>query len=257
MKRAMAAAVIATLTLIGIAAPRAAAQPEPRSFTIVATGDILVMRTLADVAAQHAGGDGYDFTPMVEEIEPWISEADLAICHIEGSLSADNTNLLYEVPGVVFPLYNSPGDITEAVAAAGFDTCSTGNNHSWDNGRRGLEDTLEVLDRAGVAHAGTARTREETRPNLHEVNGVTVGHIAGLWGNRLLPEVKVTEIVTTAAINPGNSGGPLIDIRGSLIGINDQKRGAGDLGKVRSDLIDLLEGLSGIERDRIEETLRE
>jgi len=63
---------------------------------------------------------------------------------------------------------------------------------------------------------------------------VTVGHIAGLWGNRSLPEVKVTEIVTTAAINPGSSGGPLIDIRGSLIGINDQKRGAGDLGKVMS-----------------------
>lgn len=32
---------------------------------------------------------------------------------------------------------------------------------------------------------------------------------------------------------------------------------AGDIGKVRSDLIDLLEGLSGIERDRIEQTLRE
>ena len=44
-------------------------------------------------AAEYAGGDGYDFTPMLAPTEPWIGEADLAICHLEGTLSADNTGL--------------------------------------------------------------------------------------------------------------------------------------------------------------------
>ncbi len=178
MTRKALAFTAASLVVAAIAAPGAAAETEPRSFTIAATGDILVMRSMADTAAWNAGGVGYDFTPMVEAIEPWIGDADLAICHIEGPLSADDTGLVYEAPGVVFPLFNGPGDIADAIAAAGFDTCSTANNHSWDEGWEGLQETLEVLDRAGVDHAGTARTLEERLPNLYVLNGVTVAHIA-------------------------------------------------------------------------------
>jgi poly-gamma-glutamate capsule biosynthesis protein CapA/YwtB (metallophosphatase superfamily) len=176
--RTSAVSVAAALLLAMAVAPGAGAQPEPRSFTVAAAGDILVLRSMADTAAWNAGGDGYDFTPMVEAIEPWIGEADLAICHIETPLSADNTGLVYEAPGVVFPLFNGPGAIAEAVAAAGFDTCSTASNHSWDEGWDGLQETLEVLDRVGVDHAGTARTPEERLPNLYVLNGVTVAHIA-------------------------------------------------------------------------------
>ena len=62
---------------------------------------------------------------------------------------------------------------------------------------------------------------------------VTVGHVAGLWSASTSHDgIKVGRIVTTAAINPGTSGGPLIDIRGSLIGINDQRRDTGDMGQV-------------------------
>lgn len=61
---------------------------------------------------------------------------------------------------------------------------------------------------------------------------VTLGHVAGLWTAGANEQIKIGRIVTTAAINPGTSGGPLIDIRGSLIGINDQQRGPGDMGQV-------------------------
>ena len=90
----------------------------------------------------------------------------------------------------------------------------------------GNSDDLHVGDLTFTIGNAFNQARQGGQPS------VTVGHVAGLWGSRSLPEVKVTEIVTTAAINPGNSGGPLIDIRGSLIGINDQNRGAGDMGKV-------------------------
>jgi len=64
---------------------------------------------------------------------------------------------------------------------------------------------------------------------------VTVGHVAGLWSPSSpadIAGIKVARIVTTAAINPGTSGGPLIDVRGSLIGINDQRRDTADMGQV-------------------------
>jgi poly-gamma-glutamate capsule biosynthesis protein CapA/YwtB (metallophosphatase superfamily) len=176
MKRALA--IVAALVLGAGAAPNAAAQAEPRSVTIVAAGDIIIHEAIAVQARANARGAGYDFTPMFEQIEPWIGYADLAICHLEGTLSADNVGLTYQ-HGYDHPAYfYGPGEMAYAVAAAGFDTCSTASNHSWDNGWRGLEDTLVMLDRAGVAHAGTARNLEETRPSLHEIDGVTVAHIA-------------------------------------------------------------------------------
>ncbi len=171
-------ATLAALVLATAAAPGASARTEPRSFTIAAAGDILIHEAVAVAARYNAGGSGYDFTPMFEQIEPWIGDADLAICHVEGTLSVDNVGLSYQI-GYDHPaFFYGPGEMAEAIAVAGFDTCSTASNHSWDNGWRGLEDTLVMLDRAGVAHAGTARNLEETRPNLHELNGVTVAHIA-------------------------------------------------------------------------------
>ncbi len=176
MRRTLA--IVAALALAASTAPNAAARTEPRSFTIAAAGDIIIHEAIAVQAHYNARGAGYDFTPMFEQIEPWIGDADLAICHLDGTLSVNDVGLSYQ-HGYDHPAYfYGPGEMAEAIAAAGFDTCSTAGNHSWDNGRRGLEDTLVMLDRAGVAHAGTARNLEETRPGLHDVDGVTVAHIA-------------------------------------------------------------------------------
>lgn len=163
--------VIATLT------PPAASQPSPpRTFTIAAAGDIIPHGMLVDAANVYLPGPGWDFTPMVAAIEPWVSSADLAICHMEGTLSATNTG----ISG--YPLFVGPREMASAIAAAGWDTCSTASNHSLDAGFAGVASTLEVLDAAGIGHAGTARSPEERAPTIYEVNGVTVGHISYTYG---------------------------------------------------------------------------
>jgi poly-gamma-glutamate synthesis protein (capsule biosynthesis protein) len=43
------------------------------------------------------------------------------------------------------------------LTAAGIDCCCLANNHILDWGHRGLEETLQTLDRVGVAHAGVGR----------------------------------------------------------------------------------------------------
>ena len=167
--------------LLALLTPAAGADTPPRSFTIAASGDILIHGAVARRAAAYAGGDGYDFTPMLAPTEPWIAAADLAICHLEGALSPTNTGLSY------YPLFVAPYQVADAIAAAGYDACSLAGNHALDGGEPGLENTIALLEERGIAHEGTARSEEERLPGLHEVNGVTVAHLDYTYGLNGLP----------------------------------------------------------------------
>lgn len=114
---------------------------------------------------------------MFELVQVALSDADLAICHLETPLSPDNRDLSG------YPVFNAPGDLAAAIAQVGYDGCSTASNHSMDQGIAGIEDTLDLLDQAGLGHAGMARTASEAAtPTLYSVNGVTIGHLSYTYG---------------------------------------------------------------------------
>jgi len=162
--------------------PGASADATGRSFTLTAGGDILIHRNIAQIADGNApGADVYDFTPMLAPIEPWVGQADLAICHLEGALDPRNAGLSY------YPLFNAPHEVADALAFAGYDACSTAGNHTLDHGFTGVSDTLDLLDAAGIGHAGSARSEAERLPSLYEANGITVGHISYTYGTNGIP----------------------------------------------------------------------
>jgi poly-gamma-glutamate capsule biosynthesis protein CapA/YwtB (metallophosphatase superfamily) len=168
--------------LLALVLPTVGRADEPgRSFTIAASGDTLIHASVARAAAVYAGGRGYDFTPMLAPTEPWIAEADLAICHLEGALSTDDSGLSY------YPLFIAPHTVADAIAAAGYDTCSLAGNHALDRGELGLEETIELLEERGIAHEGTARSEEERLPGFYRVNGVRVAHLDYTYSLNGLP----------------------------------------------------------------------
>jgi poly-gamma-glutamate synthesis protein (capsule biosynthesis protein) len=151
--------------------------PLSRSFTVVATGDVLLHRGLWAQASRDAGGSGYDFAPLFGSVRPVIAGADLAICHLETPVGPPSG------PFSGFPLFSVPPQIAPALASTGYDSCSTASNHSVDQGERGVARTLEALDAAHIAHSGTARSAEETRRlNMLMVKGVTVAHLSYSYG---------------------------------------------------------------------------
>jgi poly-gamma-glutamate synthesis protein (capsule biosynthesis protein) len=148
----------------------ASSQEASASFTIAATGDILVH---AEVAAR-AGGD---FGPLFAEARPLLADADVAVCHLETALSADGAGLSYG------PVFTVSGQLAAAIAEAGYDACSTASNHALDAGEPGVRATLDLLDAAGVRHTGTARDRSEAgRPLLVAVPGATLGLLSYAFG---------------------------------------------------------------------------
>ena len=79
--------------------------------------------------------------------------------------------------------------IVDALASAGYDTCSTASNHSLDRGYDGIVRTLDKLDARRIGHTGTFRTVEESRiPRIIDVHGVRVGHISWTYGLNGIPK---------------------------------------------------------------------
>ncbi|MGH8899582.1 MAG: CapA family protein [Egibacteraceae bacterium] len=167
------------------AAPNPTApEPEPRTFTLAFTGDVLSHSGVTRQAAANGAraGGGYDYSPMFAAVRPILSAADLAVCHLETPLSRDNSDLSG------YPLFNVPFQLATALADAGYDGCSTASNHALDARADGAAATLEQLDRARIGHSGTARTAEEgATPRLYQVKGVTVGHLSYTFGLNGLP----------------------------------------------------------------------
>ena len=153
----------------------------PVEITIAAIGDILAHSRLNIVANINAGGapGEYDYSPMLADVAPLISSADLALCHLETPLSADNTNL--SVPDTLS--FNTPHQMAMALAEAGIDGCDFASNHTMDRGLSGLATTEQVMRQAGMGFAGpTADESRSGQAEIYEVpteSGIArVGHLA-------------------------------------------------------------------------------
>ncbi|MFJ9147527.1 CapA family protein [Streptomyces sp. NPDC102270] len=162
----------------GRPAPPAAAA---RGFTLVASGDVLPHSSIIDRARFDASGADYDFRPMLAGIRPVVSRADLALCHMETVYGANGDYTGY-------PTFKSPPEVAQGLAATGYDGCSTASNHSLDDGADGIRRTLDALDRAGVRHAGSARTEGEARTvTVLRAGPAKVAHLAYTYDTNGFP----------------------------------------------------------------------
>ncbi|MET7504516.1 CapA family protein [Streptomyces microflavus] len=158
----------------------------PRPFTLLASGDVLPHSSVIDRAGADAGGQGYDFAPMLKGVAPVVSRADLAICHMETVYGKEGG------PYTGYPSFKSPPEVATALRATGFDSCSTASNHTLDDGSEGVDRTLGALEAAGIRHAGSARSAAEAaRPTILSAGpgkrAAKVAHLAYTYGTNDIP----------------------------------------------------------------------
>lgn len=156
--------------------------PEPESFTLVATGDVLVHQGRALTGGARRADGSYDFTGVFAPVAGIIDSADLAICHLETPVAEPGG------PYRGYPSFAVQPEIVDALAGAGYDLCSTASNHSLDDGFDGLVRTIDALRAAGIVPSGTYRSEPESAvATLIDVGGVTVGHVAATFGLNGVP----------------------------------------------------------------------
>lgn len=139
------------------------------------TGDILPHLPVR-AAARRADGS-YDFRPLLRGVRGPIRAADLALCHLEVPLTRDRADLSG------YPVFGAPDQLAEDLAEVGYDGCPVASNRALDRGVAGVGTTPRALDRAGVGHTGTARSRREPRrPPLYRVRGSRIAHLSYTYG---------------------------------------------------------------------------
>ncbi len=124
-------------------------------------------------------------TPIVSDLPPGtVPEIMLNDMHFNGSET-------------LFRIFNG------ADRFRGFDVLSTANNHSLDQGERGITETLDFLEKRGILATGTAR-------NLHgrgqipvlERNGIRVAFVAWTYSlNKFLPPADKPWLVNYDRLN--------------------------------------------------------
>lgn len=158
----------------------------PIEVTLSFSGDLLIHSQVWGAALAQGGGSDYDFAGLLDEVRPYVADADLAICHVETPMTPGAS----ELPAG-YPLFDTPPELAEGIADTGWDACDTASNHSLDQGTEGVASTIKALDAAGIEHTGSATSeREQEKPLILEANGAKIAYLAYTTDTNGIPVPK-------------------------------------------------------------------
>lgn len=127
--------------------------------------------------AYNAKKNSYDYRDCFQFVKPLISGVDIALANLEVTHAGK--------PYKGYPQFSAPPELSEALVDAGFDVIVTANNHACDGGGKGVTKTLDELDKLGVKHTGTFRSkaeRDQNYPLMVEKNGLKVAVLNYTYG---------------------------------------------------------------------------
>ncbi|MDV4150202.1 CapA family protein [Clostridium sp. AL.422] len=139
---------------------------------IAATGDVLIHKEILETQ-YDAESDSYDFKNTLQYVREYLTNADLTISNLEGTLSGIEN---YGFSG--YPSFNAPDELADAMKWAGIDVVNNMNNHSLDRDIRGFYRTRETLEDRGFDIIGTRSTADDPRYIIKDVKGIKVGIIS-------------------------------------------------------------------------------
>jgi len=125
-----------------------------------------------------------------------LSRADVAIGNLEGTLSAGGTSKCGKHSAKCFA-FQSPPQSAALLRAAGFDDLNVANNHAFDYGSSGQQQTLRALARYRLRWSG--RPGQITVLRSHGVRVAIVGFAPYPWAQSLTDVPSAQSLVRLAA----------------------------------------------------------
>lgn len=147
----------------------ASAPPDETRVELVAVGDILMHQDVKASASAAPGG----LLDLWSEVAPELKKADIAFANLETPIAPTSGR-----PGRPM-VFNAPAELPAALKASGFTLVSTANNHAYDQGPKGLQETLDRLKEAGLPAIGSGPDKAQAdTPLILEVKGLRIAFLA-------------------------------------------------------------------------------
>lgn len=153
------------------------------SMSMVMVGDNLIHSSIYKDANRLAGGNGYDFKPIIEYIKEEVQKYDLAYYNQETILGGTKLGVSD------YPTFNSPQEAGDAMLDAGFNLVSLATNHTMDRGEKAVLASREYWDEKENVLAVGSYSSEETqnKVEIREKNGITYAMLNYTYGTNGMP----------------------------------------------------------------------
>lgn len=147
--------------------------------SLSAVGDVLIHeRVYLDAKTES----GFDFTPMLDEVKPFLEAADITVANSESIVGGSTIGLS------TYPSFNSPFEVADALKDAGIDVVSMANNHTLDRGEKAILSAINYWDQLGIRHAGAhASEAEQNELTTLTKNGITFSFLSYTYGTNGIP----------------------------------------------------------------------
>ena len=165
---------------------RAAAKVPPGVVAIVATGDI-VMGSTPNLPPD--GGRSF-FSDVQTDLA-----GDVVLGNLEGTLSSGGSSKCGPSSTSCFA-FQTPPSYARWLVRAGFTVMNLANNHAYDFGPGGLQETIDALDRVGLLYTG--RPNQITVQKVGRIRVATVGFAPYPWAASLTDIAAAQKLVRAA-----------------------------------------------------------
>ncbi|AQQ52353.1 CapA family protein [Planococcus lenghuensis] len=145
-----------------------------REVTLAAVGDVLIHDRVYNDAETESG---YNFNPKLEEVKPYLEQADITIANSESIVGGSEIGLSG------YPSFNSPYEVADTMKNVGVDVVAMANNHTLDRGIQAVENAINYWHQLGIKHTGSALTEEAGRdiPTV-TANDITFSFLSYTYG---------------------------------------------------------------------------
>ena len=151
---------------------------ENPKIVMLAAGDIMFHVPQIEAASFD---NGLDFSDNFRYVKKHIESSDIAVANLETTISVNDQYSGY-------PTFKSPEEILKFVKKAGFDGLTTTNNHIYDIGIEGFNNTIDKINENGLFNIGTSKEENGDKYIIKEINGIKVGMISYTYAINTMDE---------------------------------------------------------------------
>lgn len=131
--------------------------------------------------------DSFDFNPVYRYIKENLENADFTFGNLETVIGEKGSIYLG------YPRFKSPKDYVTALAQNGFDFLCFANNHTLDQGERGILTTIRTLNENKIGYTGAFNSQSDRDSiRILDLNGIKIALLAYSYGTNgsVIPKGK-------------------------------------------------------------------